>query len=193
MTFDNFDDTSMVSMDGWQWSTAARALDINEKCVKVNYGKGGCQYDSEGTARNINVAMTGVAARQIEQPLYPPDPNLLPGNANEVEADGPNGEEGTGYLWDAALKAHLTVRNYGFYTDLGAFDVREALATQSHSHRSLLREASCPGCVAGEEGTAQPHAISASGPSTRASPTSSAMRNGRGNSTSRLSPIRSPI
>jgi YVTN family beta-propeller protein len=127
VTFDNFDDSSMVSMDGWQWSLAARALDMNEKCVKVNYGKGGCQYDSEGTARNINVAITGVAARQQEQPLYPPDPNLLPGNANEVEADGPNGEEGGGYLWDAALKAHLTVRNYGFYTDLGALDVREAL------------------------------------------------------------------
>ncbi|MFI5102238.1 MAG: bifunctional YncE family protein/alkaline phosphatase family protein [Terriglobales bacterium] len=127
VTFDNFDDSSMVSMDGWQWSTAARALDINEKCVKVNYGKGGCQYDSEGTARNVNVAVTGVAARQIEQPIYPPDPNLLPGNANEVEADGPTGEEGAGYIWDAALKAHLTVRNYGFYTDLGALDVREAL------------------------------------------------------------------
>ena len=127
VTFDNFDDSSMVSMDGWQWSLAARALDMNEKCVKVNYGKGGCQYDSEGTARDINVAVTGVAARQVEQPLYPPDPNLLPGNANEVEADGPEGEEGAGYLWDAALKAHLTVRNYGFYTDLGALDVREAL------------------------------------------------------------------
>jgi YVTN family beta-propeller protein len=124
VTFDNFDDSSMVSMDGWQWSTAARALDMNEKCVKVNYGKGGCQYDSEGTARNINVAITGVAARQVEQPLYPPDPNLLPGNANEVAADGPEGEEGMGYIWDAALKAHLSVRNYGFYTDLGAFDVR---------------------------------------------------------------------
>jgi YVTN family beta-propeller protein len=127
VTFDNFDDSSMVSMDGWQWSLAARALDINEKCVKVNYGKGGCQYDSEGTARNINVAVTGVAARQQEQPIYPPDPNLLPGNANEVEADGPDGEEGAGYLWDAALKAHLTVRNYGYYTDLGALDVREEL------------------------------------------------------------------
>ena len=124
VTFDNFDDSSMVSFDGWQWSTAARALDMTEKCVKVNYGKGGCQYDSEGTSRNINVAITGVAARQIEQPLYPPDPNLLPGNANEDAADGPNGEQGLGYIWDAALKAHLTVRNYGFFTDLGALQVR---------------------------------------------------------------------
>lgn len=124
VTFDNFDDSSMVSFDGWQWSTAARALDMTEKCVKVNYGKGGCQYDTEGTSRNINVAITGVAARQVEQPLYPPDPNLLPGNANEDAADGPEGEQGLGYIWDSALKAHLTVRNYGFFTDLGAFQVR---------------------------------------------------------------------
>jgi len=125
VTFDNFDDSSMVSMDGWQWSLAARALDINEKCVTVNYGKGGCQYDSEGTARNINVAVVGVAARQAEQPLYPPDPNLLPGTANEVEADGegPNAQ-GQGYLWDAAINAGLSVRNYGYYLDLGAAEVR---------------------------------------------------------------------
>ena len=126
VTFDNFDDTSMVSMDGWQWSTAARALDINEKCVTVNYGKGGCNYDSEGTARNVDVAVVGatpeltVAARKAWQPLYPPDPNLLPGTANEVGADGPEGQKGLGYIWDAALNAGLTVRNYGFYLDLGA-------------------------------------------------------------------------
>jgi len=124
VTFDNFDDSSMVSMDGWQWSTAARALDINEKSVTINYGKGGSNYDSEGTARNINVAVVGVAARKAWQPLYPDDPNLLPGTANEVAADGPEGEEGLGYLWDAALKAHLTVRNYGFFLDLGASEGR---------------------------------------------------------------------
>lgn len=127
VTLDNFYDSGIVSMDGWQWSTAARALDLNEKSVVINYGKGGSNYDSEGTARNINVALTGLAARQQEQPIYPPDPNLLPGNANEVEADGPTGEQGAGYIWDAALKAHLAVRNYGFYTDIGALEVREEL------------------------------------------------------------------
>src|SRR6201997_1613076 len=116
--FDNFYDSGIVSMDGWQWSTAARALDINEKTVIINYGKGGCNYDSEGTARNINVAVEGVAARKAWQPLYPNDPNLLPGTANEVGADGPEGQEGLGYIWDAALRAGLSVRNYGFYLDL---------------------------------------------------------------------------
>ena len=120
VTFDNFYDSGVVSMDGWQWSTAARALDLNEKSVVINYGKGGANYDSEGTARNINVARVGVAARRAWQPLYPDDPDLLPGTANEVAADGPDGEQGLGYLWDAAIRAKLSVRNYGFFLDLGA-------------------------------------------------------------------------
>lgn len=120
VTFDNFYDSGIVSMDGWQWSTAARALDLNEKSVVVNYGKGGANYDSEGTARNINVALVGVAARKAWQPLYPNDPDLLPGTRNEVAADGPDGEEGLGYIWDVAIRAGLSVRNYGFFLDLGA-------------------------------------------------------------------------
>jgi YVTN family beta-propeller protein len=120
---DNFYDSGIVSMDGWQWSTAARALDLNEKSVVVNYGKGGAAYDSEGTDRNVNVGVTGVAKRKAWQPLYPNDPNLLPGTANEVAPDGPNGEQGLGYIWDAAIRAHLPVRNYGFFLDLGAVNV----------------------------------------------------------------------
>jgi DNA-binding beta-propeller fold protein YncE len=116
---DNFYDTGNGSMDGWQWSTAGRALDFEEKSQVINYGKGGSAYDSEGTDRNINVGISGVAQRQAWQPVYPNDPNLLPGTANEVAADGPDGEQGLGYIWDAAIRAHLSVRNYGFFLDLG--------------------------------------------------------------------------
>lgn len=120
---DNFYDSGIVSMDGWQWSTAARALDLNEKSVVVNYGKGGAAYDSEGTDRNVNVGLATLSERKAWQSLYPNDPNLLPGTANEVAADGPNGERGLGYIWDAAIRAHLGVRNYGFFLDLGAVKV----------------------------------------------------------------------
>jgi len=41
------------------------------------------------------------------------------GTANEVAADGPEGEQGLGYIWDAAIRKHLGVRNYGFFMDLG--------------------------------------------------------------------------
>jgi len=141
VTFDNFYDSGIVSMDGWQWSTAARALDLNEKSVVVNYGKGGANYDSEGTARNINVALTGVAARKAWQPLYPPDPNLLPGNENEVAADAPNGQHGLGYIWDAAIKAHLSVRNYGFFLDLGAVQNLDPNLTDPCSAKPPIRVA----------------------------------------------------
>jgi DNA-binding beta-propeller fold protein YncE len=116
---DNFYDSGNGSMDGWQWTTAARALDLEEKSQVINYGKGGSAYDSEGTDRNLNVGLATVAERQAWQPSYPNDPNLLPGTANEVAADGPKGEEGLGYIWDAAQRAHLRVRNYGFFLDLG--------------------------------------------------------------------------
>jgi YVTN family beta-propeller protein len=131
--FDNFYDPGNASMEGWQWSTAARALDLNEKSQQSNYGKGGSNYDSEGTDRNINVGVTGVAARKAWQPLYPNDPNLLPGNANEVAADGPHGEEGTGYVWDAVLRAHRSVRNYGFWLDLGAVRGLDPNLTDPHA------------------------------------------------------------
>jgi len=51
------------------------------------------------------------------------DPDLLPGPRNEMELDGPSGEPGLGYLWDAALRAKKTVRNYGFYVDLSIYDL----------------------------------------------------------------------
>ena len=36
--------------------------------------------------------------------------------------DGPNDEVNTGYLWDAALRAGLTVRNYGFFVDTTCYN-----------------------------------------------------------------------
>jgi DNA-binding beta-propeller fold protein YncE len=117
--FDNFYDTGNGSMDGWQWTVAGRNLDLEEKTQTVNYGKGGGSYDSEGTERNVNVGLATVAERTAWQPIYPPDPNLLPGIHNHVGADGPKGEEGLGYIWDSAIRAHLKVRNYGFFLDLG--------------------------------------------------------------------------
>lgn len=141
VTLDNFYDSGIVSMDGWQWSTAARALDLNEKSVVVNYGKGGANYDSEGTARNINVGISGIAARKAWQPLYPPDPDLLPGTRNEVGADSEDGKENVGYIWDAALAAKLSIRNYGFMLDLGAVQGLDPNLTDPCSAKPAIRVA----------------------------------------------------
>ena len=46
------------------------------------------------------------------------DADTLPGTGNVAAPDGPDGELQQGYLWNAALRAGLTVRNYGFLVDL---------------------------------------------------------------------------
>src|SRR5262249_1316349 len=128
---DNFYCSGEVSMDGWQWSVAGRGLDLNEKVVTVNYGKGGGSYDSEGLSRDVNVALPTGAMRAAADPVYgiqaihAPDP--LPGTANAVAADGPSGEQGAGYIWNAALRAGKSVRNYGFFEDLVRYEAPATL------------------------------------------------------------------
>jgi len=128
---DNFYCSGEVSMDGWQWSTAGRGLDLNEKVVTVNYSKGGGSYDSEGLSRDIDVALPTAAQRAAAEPVYGAeavhDPDLLPGTANAVAADGPEGEQGAGYIWNAVLRAHRSVRNYGFFEDLVRYEAPAAL------------------------------------------------------------------
>jgi len=112
---DNFHDSGTVSGDGWNWSTAARANDYTQKTVSVNYAGRGFSYDWEGANRNVNVSLPGLPERQAQNPAYPNDPNLLPGVADVAAPDSSKGEAGTGYLWDSALRAGLSVRNYGFF------------------------------------------------------------------------------
>jgi hypothetical protein len=73
--------------------------------------------ESEGLNRNVNVSIPTVAGRQAANPLTPADPDLLAGQTDVAAPDGPNNEINTGYLWNSALRAGLTVRNYGFFVD----------------------------------------------------------------------------
>lgn len=127
---DNFYATGDVSGTGWDWSTYAHSTEYNEKTVPVNYGNGGSGItsDSEGGNRFIAVGMPEFAPNPsplTERLLTLLDPtgssNILPGPKN---VDNPPGsdddldaEQVGGYLWDSALRAHKTVRNYGFYLD----------------------------------------------------------------------------
>jgi len=118
---DNFYCSGDVSGEGWNWSTAARATDVVENTYPVNYADRGLTYDYEGENRNINVGIASPSARRKENPETPGDDDLLPGT-NDVDApDGPGGEAGTGYLWDAALRAKLSLRNYGFFLEGGRY------------------------------------------------------------------------
>jgi YVTN family beta-propeller protein len=122
VTLDNFLDSGETSNTGWNWTTAARTTDFTEREAPVNYAGRGLQYDQEGTNRNVNVALPTAAARTAANPATPDDPDLLAGTADVAAPDGPGGEAGAGYLWDAAIRARLEVRNYGFYGDLARYD-----------------------------------------------------------------------
>jgi DNA-binding beta-propeller fold protein YncE len=117
VTLDNFMDTAEVSYDGWPWSTSARAPDVVEHQFPVQYASRGMSLDSEGSNRSVNVGLPTLAQRLVGDPLLPDDPDLLPGQADLASPDGPDDEENTGYLWNNALRAGLTVRNYGFFLD----------------------------------------------------------------------------
>jgi YVTN family beta-propeller protein len=122
VTLDNFYDTGEVSGNGWPWSTSGMESDEGSKDVPVYYADRGLSYDWEGTNRNVDVAIASLAAREKEEHGYPHDPNLLPGTADVAAPDGSGGEYQQGYIWDAAMRAGLAVRNYGFELDLGPYD-----------------------------------------------------------------------
>ena len=123
VTLDNFYDRSEVSMDGWPWSVSARAPDVVEKQTVVNYANRGVSYDSEGTNRNVNVSLPTLAQRLAADPLSPNDPDVLPGTTDTAAPDGPNDQVNTGYLWDQAKRAGLSIRNYGFFIDLARYNL----------------------------------------------------------------------
>jgi DNA-binding beta-propeller fold protein YncE len=121
---DNFYDCGDVSANGWPWSTAGRESDFGVKAVVLGYAKRGTTYDFEGTNRDINIGLPSLAGRVAANPVTPEDPDLLPGTADVAAPDGPNGaEEGMGYLWDVALRAGKSVRNYGFFCDLSRYEL----------------------------------------------------------------------
>jgi DNA-binding beta-propeller fold protein YncE len=117
VTLDNFLDTAECSYDGWLWTTSARAPDVVERQLPVAYSVRGLSLDSEGVNRNVNVAIPTLDGRRIADPFTLNDPDVLPGQTNVAAPDGPNNEVNTGYLWDSALRANLTVRSYGFFVD----------------------------------------------------------------------------
>ncbi|MHB1591855.1 MAG: bifunctional YncE family protein/alkaline phosphatase family protein, partial [Sulfuricella sp.] len=117
VTLDNFLVSGAASNDGWIWTTAARSSEYTEKNIAINYADRGLSYDNEGQNRNVNLGLASPAARRAEDSRVPDDPDLMPGVADVSAPDGPGEESGAGYLWDAALRAGISIRNYGFYED----------------------------------------------------------------------------
>jgi DNA-binding beta-propeller fold protein YncE len=142
VTLDNFYDPAEVSGNGWEWSTAARETDLNVKQIPLDYayspvpsalnqGGRGAPYDAEGQNSDVDIGIPTLAGREAAEPLYAyltslfpgGTANFLPGTNNDAAPDGPDGASQTGYLWDSAIRAGLTIRNYGFYIDLVPYNL----------------------------------------------------------------------
>ena len=119
---DNFYVSGEVSSEGWPWSTAARESDQGVKTTPVAYAFRGVTADTNGLNRGVNVAFATEQAREAANPDTPADPDLLPGTGDVAGVDGPGGLRQQGYLWSAALRAHLSVRNYGMQCDPSRYD-----------------------------------------------------------------------
>ena len=118
---DAFRDSGESSNTGWDWTTAARTNDFTEREAPVNYGNRGLQYDQEGGNRNVNVAIADPQARHGARARNPEEPNLLAGTADVAALDGPDADADEGYIWDAAMRARIGVRNWGFFGDLSRY------------------------------------------------------------------------
>lgn len=115
VTLDNFLTSGEGSWTGWQWSAAARSNDYTERNEFASLAGRGHEFAARGANRGINVGYGSSAERQRHFPEAPSDPDVLVGPRDVAELDGPGGTPGAGYIWDAVLRAGLTVRNYGFH------------------------------------------------------------------------------
>ena len=117
VTLDNLYASAEVSYDGWAWTTTGQAQQVVESQFPLTYAGRGLALDQAGLNRNVNTALFGVGLRKNSNPLTPDDPDVLPGLIDVAAPDGPDNQLNTGFIWDAALRANLSVRNYGFSID----------------------------------------------------------------------------
>ena len=127
VTLDNFTDPGDGSMDGWSWGMQGRVTNTETITQQINYAfvDRGLSYESEGTNRNVPVNWDTVAGRNgvggppgnlyslLTAGLPGGTDNLLPGGGNHASADAPSGVQ-EGYIFNAAINAGKSVRNYGF-------------------------------------------------------------------------------
>ncbi|WP_204259658.1 bifunctional YncE family protein/alkaline phosphatase family protein [Lichenicola cladoniae] len=135
VTLDNFFDPADGSMDGWSWSMRGRITNDEEVTQQQNYAyvNRGLSYETEGSNRNVPVGVADAARVDAVAPttvngtvynyntlsaLLPGGTaNLLPGPSDIAATDTVFGDEPgqqNGYIFVAAIKAGLSVRNYGF-------------------------------------------------------------------------------
>ncbi len=127
---DNFDAAGDVSGDGWNWMFQGHANTYTNRTVAVAYGNAGfgLPFDWNGSPRNIGVALPdhasgkpSAATVRITTLLDPTGQSGIEPGPKDITADEGADDDSPGalggYIWDAALRAGLTLRHYGVYSD----------------------------------------------------------------------------
>lgn len=135
VTLDNFYDPGESSGVGWNWSMEAHDNDFTEKSQSVLYGNSsfnGLTYDYQGTNRNLNLGSPISASpptffsERLTSVLDPSGRStILPGTEDVAAPENGDNESPNatgGYLWDTALRAGKTIRNYGWQIDQTAYE-----------------------------------------------------------------------
>ncbi len=130
VTLDNFYDSSETSGVGWNWVMQGHTNAYVEETQPVDYGNSngyGFTYDWQGIVKNMNLGMPPTGGNSIFMTritgLLDPtgSSTILPGfndpSASEG-ADDLNPRAIGGYIWEDALRAGKSVRNYGWNIDL---------------------------------------------------------------------------
>jgi YVTN family beta-propeller protein len=106
---DNFYDCGDVSGDGWTWSTQAQANEYVTRNVPYSYSGRGRTFDYEGVVNKYPTG--GFPARGPDGKPLSDHPAFREGAPRIPDVAASPG----GHVWDLALKAGLSVRNYGFF------------------------------------------------------------------------------
>ena len=120
VTLDNFLVPGAGSWTGWDWSVSAQTNDFRERLETLAsaitpFKREGGLEGEPGINRNINMLYASSAERRRDDPASPTDPDILPGARDVAAPEGPGGAEGKGYLWQAALRHGVSIRNWGFF------------------------------------------------------------------------------
>jgi YVTN family beta-propeller protein len=130
VTLDNFYDSAETSGVGWNWSMQGHTNDFVEKTQPVQYGNSnglGLTYDWQGIVAHMNLGLPATGGSTIFDTRITGilDPSgsstILPGPKDPSATVGANDLSANtigGYIWESALRAGKTIRNYGWQIDL---------------------------------------------------------------------------
>ncbi len=133
--FDRFFVNAEASPDGHNWSTAAFSTDYLDKAYRWDYSDRGRTYDYEGFNRMPNIwpktnappAFARDAGAEEVTDFFRRYVPYLNGRRDVTEPE-------TLYLWDAAVRANLTYRNYGEF--VGTMSEADVVAFRTNKEKT---------------------------------------------------------